>query len=62
MKALTFPTDKEFCDNLAKQINKNHTGCAEVLPTGRGYVVAVTQHYYNACKLYVQKHCRIKPE
>ena len=62
MYILTYATDKQFCYNLAKQINKNHPGCAEVLPYKNNFIVAVTTHYYNACKLYVQNHCRIKKE
>ena len=56
------PTAEFFCCKLANNINKDHPDCAKVLKTENGYFVAITAHYYNACKLYVQNYCRIKKD
>jgi hypothetical protein len=62
MRQLTYSTDEKFCLQLAQHINKSHPFCAEVIKLLNGYAVVITDYYYNACKQYVQKHCKIKAE
>jgi hypothetical protein len=59
---LTHPSSKNFANQIAANINKDHPNSAFTKDQAGGFVVLINMEYYNYCKEYVKVHCRIKPE
>jgi len=51
-----------FCRELRDDINKDFPHAAVFIDSPRDYTVVVTGDYYEWCKNYVERHCKIKKE
>ena len=57
---LTLPADADFANEVADRINKDYPEQAIIEQQSTFFVVKITGSYWEYCKDYVQKHCKIK--
>jgi len=59
---LTNPSKLDFAESIASVINQDYPEIATIREHKGGYIVLVDLNYYESCKRYVARHCKIREE